>query len=137
MVYSSSNDTSQRIKWNFQHIVKRRFKLIVETVIGAFLGITLGFFIDVIFKEPSADEKPGQTIGWIILQVFVDALIVWWIVYLVSEYLNRFDQDEYEGMVGYLIFGILFFLVQTQLLARLNKLYSDFTGHKLPDFYII
>ena len=116
---------------NQQSHIQRHINLTIETLIGAFSGIFLGYLVDFIFPEPKKDEKIGETVGWVILQIFVDSLIAYWVIFLVSEYTIRFNQAKYEGMVGFLLFGILFFLVQVQLLNRLSVIYSKITGRSV------
>lgn len=136
-VYTYENSISDP-EFSFIDKSKRHFsahiKLMSETFLGALLGVLLGFFVDLIFPAPRATEKVGATLGWVILQLFIDALLIFYIMLLAVRF-NFFNQDDVEGMIGYLVFTILFFLVQTQLTARLNKLWKDISGRNLPNLH--
>ena len=100
-------------------------KLIIESIIGVLLAVIFGYLLDALFPEPTQDESFERTILLVSGQLLIDSFIVWGVIYFVSEYLNRFDQETYEGMTGYLLFTVVFFLVQTQLLARFERIYKD------------
>ena len=110
---------------------KTKIKMYVETLIGAILGIVLGFIVDLLFSSPNTDESVSRLIFMILLQVIVDATIIF-LVMMAMEKFKMFNQDELEGMVGYLIFTVLFFMVQTGLLMRMRMLYHQITGKTLP-----
>ena len=111
---------------------KTRIKMYVETLVGAVLGIILGFIVDLLFSSPNTDESITRLIFMIFLQVIVDATVIF-LVMMTMEKFKMFNQDELEGMVGYLIFTVLFFMVQTGLLKRMRMLYHKLTGKTLPE----
>ena len=111
---------------------KTRIKMYIETLVGALLGIILGFIVDMIFTSPNNDESVTKLVFMITIQVVVDATIIF-IVMMGMEKFKMFDQDRIEGMVGYLIFTVLFFMIQTGLLMRMRLLYHKLTGKTLPE----
>jgi len=100
-----------------------------DIFIAIFMGIMLGFLIDVIFPMPKKLDSGLKTASLIILQVIIDGFVVYYYG-LLFMWIFGVDADHHRGFT---IFGVLFFLVQCQLLVRLNYLFRLITGRDFED----
>jgi hypothetical protein len=95
-----------------------------DALIFSVIGIVLGFLIDFIFPEPHTTESHALAFFYVILQIVIDAFIV----FFISELYTMVFGQEADTYIGFSVFTVIFFLVQVQLLQRLNNLYTGITG---------
>lgn len=103
---------------------KYSLDILRDALLFSVLAVILGFLIDYLFPLPNKNESTLKTIFLIALQIVIGAITV----YLVAEiytYIFGYDPDRYFGFTMY---TVVYFLVQIQLLYRLNMLYIKMTG---------
>ena len=98
--------------------------LIVDTILFTLLAIFLGFAVDYIFPTYTSDELPLKSFILVMIQVTVGVVITFALMGIYEHYTSR-DADSFLGET---VFVVIFFLVQTQLLARLDNIYFHLTG---------
>ena len=107
-----------------KHEFKNDWYVLRDCFIAIILGIILGFLIDIIFPFPRNIDSFWKAFFLTIIQLTVDGFIVYYYS-IIFEYFFKNDSDAYRGFT---VFSVLFFLVQIQLLQRLQYLYLKITG---------
>lgn len=95
-----------------------------DCLLASIFGILLGYLIDVFFPLPKKAHAVWFSLIMIILQVVIDGFIIYYYGEIFTYFFGR-DPDDYRGFT---VFGVLFFLVQIQLLTRLNYVFQAITG---------
>lgn len=127
----------QTIKtWNEEHLHLRvntiykqsvNFLLTaVESLLGIFLGVLCGFFVDLITPQVKSDEKIGVTVGWLILAVSLSVLCILIVFQVFSSMIGIFNKQTTRGSTSSIFFMFGFFFAQTQLQERVDLLYRKF-----------
>lgn len=104
---------------------KNNWLVLRDCVIAIICGIVLGFIVDFIFPYPKKNENFWLALFLVILQLTVCSFIVYYYGELFAYFFGEEDSDDYRGFT---VFGVLFFIVQVQLLYRLNILFKSLTG---------
>ena len=103
--------------------------LLIDTFIFGLSGLILGFVVDEIIPQPKKDEKIYASIFFILLQIFVCISVIYFVDLGYESIFGR-DSDETFGMT---MFSIIFFISQTQLYVRTNRLYKSLLLHRVTD----
>lgn len=111
-------EINPRLSWSENWYIFR------DCSLAALVGITCGFVIDLFFPVPSREESAFRLIIMIIFQILISSFILF---YLAQLYIIVFRTDP-DFHYGFSIFSVIFYLVQVQLLDRLNILYYKITG---------
>lgn len=107
--------------------LKNHTYVIRDSIIGTVLGIVLGFIIDIIFPLPNKDEYFLLTIVLLLVQIILDAIILFYYSFLYKT----FFKNEPDSFYGFSVFTVLFFLTQQQMLYRLAKIYRHFLNKSM------
>ncbi len=107
--------------------VRNHFFVIRDSILASFLGIILGFIVDIIFPLPNKDENFFKSALFIIIQIILDGIILYYYALLYKITFNDLPDIFY----GFSVFTVIFFLTQQQLLYRLAKIYYHFTNKSL------
>jgi len=99
-------------------------EVIFDTVLFAILAIAFGYIIDVIIPFPKQNESAIKCILLVMLQIIISGVFLFLISKLYENSVHR-DPDLYYGVS---MFIVLFFLVQGQLIKRLQTIYQYGTG---------
>lgn len=95
-----------------------------DCLIASVAGIILGYVIDFFFPLPKKAHSAWFSLLMIMLQVLIDGFVVYYYGEIFTFFFGQ-DPDSYRGFT---VFGVLFFLVQIQLLTRLNYVFQAITG---------
>lgn len=107
-----------------KHQFKNDWYVLRDCFIAIIMGILLGFIIDFIFPFPKKIDSFTRAFLLTVIQLTIDGFIVYYYS-IIFEYLFKNESDAFRGFT---VFSVLFFLVQMQLLQRLDYLYIRITG---------
>lgn len=102
-------------------------RVIIDALFFTFLGIFLGFLVDLVFPEP----KESDSTVFLIILTFVQIVLTIYISFLIDSVYSDLIGIDSDTYLGFTAFTIIFFLVQQQLLTRLAIVYNRLTGRKL------
>jgi len=100
-----------------------QWRVLLEGILGGILGIVFGFIVDLLFGLTDGMESAVKLVGLIIAQLLANIIVVWFIL-MISEYIHIFNTNDHAGIIGFLLFTVILFTVQTQLQKRLLNLYN-------------
>jgi hypothetical protein len=110
-----------------KHPVEHLTTVVIECTIFIVLGALLGFFISFMFPDLYFSEPLWHSIGWFLLQLIVDSIIL---AMLDLAYLDLFGRNA-SAFIGMNMFSIVFFITQVQLFNRATRIYRIVTGSSL------
>jgi hypothetical protein len=110
-----------------KHPVSHLTAVVIECTIFMLLGALLGFFISFMFPDIYFTEPLWHTVGWFILQVLVDSVII---AMLDLAYFDLFGRSA-SAFIGMNVFNLVFFITQVQLFNRATRIYRIVTGSSL------
>lgn len=112
---------------NFRANLKGHFYVFRDSILAIIFGIVLGFVLDIFFPEPKKSENFWTTTFLLGLQILISGFIL----YYYSVFYYYFYGSEVDTYLGFSVFSVIFFLVQTQLLNRLDLIYKHMSGKDL------
>lgn len=98
--------------------------VLVDALIAIFFGISIGFFLDLLFPYPHSKENGFLLIFILILQLLITSLIMFYYS-AIYKHLFNVDPDKY---LCFTMFSIILFLSQSQMTYRLSLFYTMITG---------
>lgn len=113
---------TEHLSHGFGHVV-------VHVLVFAVLGILFGITISYIFPNKSFEtETWWETIFWLLCQLILDSIVIYFIDKL---YMQVFDSDDSDEYIGISVFVTILMITQVQIYNRCGKLYQHITGDGL------
>jgi len=99
--------------------------LLTDFVIYAFLGLSLGYLMDIIIPPPTIKENPIKALFWFSIQLLIGILMLYLVIFL--NILSERENTPYHAPIQ-TVFVVLFYLAQSQLYVRAQIIYYAITG---------
>lgn len=101
--------------------IKEGLIILFDALIFIILALVGGFLMNKIFPLPSIDETPLQNVLWLMLQLIVAAFYIYQVDRIYSSIVRR-ERNQYFTII---LFNLIFFLVQGQIILRLLEFYKS------------
>ena len=109
------------------------FRVCIDVFGFAVIGMILGFAITLLFPQFVLDEPWYYSLGYVLLQLLVDAILIYMID---SAYFLLFGVDS-DAYIGITVFTQIFLLLQFNMLFRMISVFTAFTQVELIRSYDI
>jgi hypothetical protein len=102
-------------------------RVVIEVFFFCLLALVLGFTVTLLFPPFSLEETWYMSLIYIILQIFVDAVLIY---VLDTAYFALFGIDS-DAFIGLTTFVNVFFIMQIPLTYRMLNVYTTYTGQEI------
>ena len=104
-------------------IVQEGLRVFVEAFLASIAAIIMGYLVDLIFLNTKASTRWIQAVALLMAQLALDVIIIW-LVLLLSHHVRKMMPDRREGMIGFLVFTVIFFVAQPTIARRIAYIYG-------------
>lgn len=102
--------------------------LVIDTLFFVTLAIFLGYLVDVLIPNPKPNETFWESLAWIYIQIAFAILIL----FSVDQLYMWITGIGAESFYGLNVYGVIFFLVQTQLVERVRRIFNTLDEVFIP-----